>query len=470
MTLRINDIAPDFTAQTTKGPIRFHDWIGDKWAILFSHPKDFTPVCTTELGYMAKIEPEFTRRNAKLIGLSVDPIDSHSRWLDDIEETQGAKVNYPIIGDSDLNVAKLYNMLPAEEPGTSDGRTAATNQTVRSVFIVGPDKKIKLMLTYPMTTGRNFDEILRVLEFDAAHRETQGRDSGQLEAGRRRDHRGLGLGRGCQDALSERLDGAAALPAHHQAAGLTRTRGDKAPKSSGRRRFNGQDSGPRRGLRRFGALLHSCPNELGDAAETTLIDKGDAFVFGYSKLDVMFGRATLDAVRLPYANFAKPQVRLLRETVTAIDPAARRVTTDAGVHEGDVLVVALGADYDFAATPGLDSANEFYSVAGANRLRDILPGFSKGHGIVGVCGAPYKCPPCAERMRPPAARLPDRQGPTRRLRDHHGPAVAESGAAFARDVEGADRGLRRAEHRLHAEPAGRLDRRWPERGDPRRRR
>jgi alkyl hydroperoxide reductase subunit AhpC len=164
MTLRINDIAPDFTAQTTQGPIRFHDWIGEHWTILFSHPKDFTPVCTTELGYMAKIEPEFARRNAKLIGLSVDPVDSHSRWLDDIEETQGAKVRYPIIGDSDLNVAKLYNMLPAEEPGTSEGRTAATNQTVRSVFIIGPDKRIKLMLTYPMTTGRNFDEILRVLD------------------------------------------------------------------------------------------------------------------------------------------------------------------------------------------------------------------------------------------------------------------------------------------------------------------
>ena len=164
MALRINDIAPNFTAETTKGPIDFHDWVGDSWAILFSHPKDFTPVCTTELGYMAKIEPEFTKRNAKLIGLSVDPSESHSRWLSDIEETQGAKVNYPIIADSDLKVSKLYNMLPAEEPGTSDGRTAATNQTVRSVFVIGPDKKIKLMLTYPMTTGRNFDEILRVLD------------------------------------------------------------------------------------------------------------------------------------------------------------------------------------------------------------------------------------------------------------------------------------------------------------------
>ncbi|WP_431265024.1 peroxiredoxin [Roseateles chitinivorans] len=164
MSLRINDIAPNFTAKTTQGEIDFHNWIGDSWAILFSHPKDFTPVCTTELGYMAKIEPEFTKRNAKLIGLSIDPVENHAKWAADIEETQGSAVNYPMIGDTDLNVAKLYNMLPAEEPGTSDGRTAATNATVRSVFIVGPDKKIKLTLTYPMTTGRNFDEILRVLD------------------------------------------------------------------------------------------------------------------------------------------------------------------------------------------------------------------------------------------------------------------------------------------------------------------
>jgi alkyl hydroperoxide reductase subunit AhpC len=164
MSLRINDTAPNFTAMTTQGVIDFHTWIGDSWAILFSHPKDFTPVCTTELGYMAKIEPEFTRRNAKLIGLSVDPVDDHSKWVADIEETQGAKVKYPMIGDVDLAVAKLYNMLPADEPGSAEGRTAATNATVRSVFIIGPDKKIKLMLTYPMTTGRNFDEILRVLD------------------------------------------------------------------------------------------------------------------------------------------------------------------------------------------------------------------------------------------------------------------------------------------------------------------
>jgi len=163
MSLRINDTAPDFTADTTQGKIKFHDWIGDQWAVLFSHPKDFTPVCTTELGYMAKIEPEFTKRNTKLIGLSVDPVGRHEEWSRDIEETQGSKVKYPMIGDSDLVVAKLYNMLPADEVG-SDGRTAANNATVRSVFVIGPDKKIKLMLTYPMTTGRNFDEILRVLD------------------------------------------------------------------------------------------------------------------------------------------------------------------------------------------------------------------------------------------------------------------------------------------------------------------
>jgi alkyl hydroperoxide reductase subunit AhpC len=164
MSLRINDIAPDFTAQTTQGEIRFHDFIGDQWVVLFSHPKDFTPVCTTELGYLAKIEPEFTQRNTKLIGLSVDPVDNHHRWAADIEETQGHLPRYPLIGDHDLNVAKLYNMLPADIGGTSEGRTAATNATVRSVFIVGPDKRIKLILTYPMTTGRNFDEIVRVLD------------------------------------------------------------------------------------------------------------------------------------------------------------------------------------------------------------------------------------------------------------------------------------------------------------------
>jgi alkyl hydroperoxide reductase subunit AhpC len=164
MSLRLGDIAPNFTADTTQGTINFHEWIGDGWAILFSHPKDFTPVCTTELGTMARMQPEFTKRNCKIIGISVDPVESHLKWEKDIEETQGATVNYPMIGDPNLEIAKLYDMLPASETGTSDGRTAATNQTVRSVFIVGPDKKIKLQLTYPMTTGRNFNEILRVLD------------------------------------------------------------------------------------------------------------------------------------------------------------------------------------------------------------------------------------------------------------------------------------------------------------------
>jgi len=157
-------MAPDFTAQTTQGAISFHDWIGDGWAILFSHPKDFTPVCTTELGYMAGLKPEFDKRNTKIIGLSVDPVENHARWADDIEETQGHAVNYPMIGDTDLKVATLYDMLPEGAGTTSEGRTAADNATVRSVFVIGPDKKIKAMLIYPMTTGRNFDEVLRLLD------------------------------------------------------------------------------------------------------------------------------------------------------------------------------------------------------------------------------------------------------------------------------------------------------------------
>jgi len=163
MQLRIGDEAPDFTAQTTEGPIHFHDWIGDHWAILFSHPKDFTPVCTTELGYMAKLKPEFEKRNTKVIGLSIDPVEDHTRWAKDIEETQGTAINYPMIGDPDLTVAKLYDMIHPNASGAQP-RTPADNATIRSVFIVGPDKKIKLILTYPMTTGRNFDEVLRVLD------------------------------------------------------------------------------------------------------------------------------------------------------------------------------------------------------------------------------------------------------------------------------------------------------------------
>jgi len=164
MTLQINDTAPDFEADTTEGRIRFYDWAGDDWVVMFSHPKDFTPICTTELGYMARIKPEFDRRGVKIIGLSVDPVDKHANWAKDIEETQGVAPNYPMIGDADFNVSKLYNMLPADTSGGADGRTAADNATVRNVFIVGPDKKIKLVLVYPMTTGRNFDEVLRVID------------------------------------------------------------------------------------------------------------------------------------------------------------------------------------------------------------------------------------------------------------------------------------------------------------------
>jgi thioredoxin-dependent peroxiredoxin len=164
MALQIGDIAPDFEAQTTEGKIHFHEWIGDSWAVLFSHPKDFTPVCTTELGYMASIKPEFDKRGVKIIGLSVDPVDKHQKWSDDIEETQGSRPNYPMIADTDYNVSKLYGMLGADVSGDPADRTAALNQTVRNVFVIGPDKKVKLILIYPMTTGRNFDEVLRVID------------------------------------------------------------------------------------------------------------------------------------------------------------------------------------------------------------------------------------------------------------------------------------------------------------------
>src|SRR6201993_2215828 len=164
MTLTIGDTAPDFTAQTTDGPINFHEWIGDSWAVLFSHPRDFTPVCTTELGYLAKIKPEFDRRNVKIIGLSVDPLDNHARWAQDIEDTQGAALNYPLIADTDFAVSKAYGMLPADTDGDPRARTAADNATLRNVFVVGPDKRIQLVLVYPMTTGRNFDEVLRAID------------------------------------------------------------------------------------------------------------------------------------------------------------------------------------------------------------------------------------------------------------------------------------------------------------------
>jgi len=173
MSLRINDQAPNFQVDTTQGEIDFHEWIGDSWAVLFSHPKDFTPVCTTELGYLARIHPEFEKRNTKIIGLSIDPIEDHKKWLQDVEEVGNTTVNYPVIADTDLKVAKLYNMFPSDETGSAEGRTAMTNATVRSVFVIGPDKNIKLMIIYPMTTGRNFDEILRVIDsmqLTAAHK------------------------------------------------------------------------------------------------------------------------------------------------------------------------------------------------------------------------------------------------------------------------------------------------------------
>ena len=164
MALQLGDTAPDFEAETTEGKIRFHDWLGDSWGVLFSHPRDFTPVCTTELGYMASIKPEFDKRNTKIIGLSVDAVDNHKKWANDIKETQGYAPNYPVIGDTDLSISKMYGMLPEDLQGTYEGRTPADNQTVRNVFVIGPDKKIKLILVYPMTTGRNFDEVLRVID------------------------------------------------------------------------------------------------------------------------------------------------------------------------------------------------------------------------------------------------------------------------------------------------------------------
>ena len=222
MSLRIGDTAPDFEAETTEGHISFHDWIGDSWAVLFSHPKDYTPVCTTELGYMAKIKSEFDKRNVKIIGLSADPVSSHSGWAKDIEETQGSAVNYPMIGDADLKVAKLYNMLPAEAvPGQ---RTAADNLTVRNVFVVGPDKKIKLILVYPMTTGRNFDEVLRVidsLQLTAKHKVAT---PANWKHGEDVIIAGSVTRRGRQKGLSGGLESAQALPANRRPAEVSPAR------------------------------------------------------------------------------------------------------------------------------------------------------------------------------------------------------------------------------------------------------
>ena len=221
MALQIGAVAPDFEAETTDGKIKFHDWIGNSWALLFSHPKDFTPVCTTELGALAKLKPEFDKRGVKLMGLSVDPVDNHAKWSEDIKETQGAAPNYPMIGDTDFNVSKLYDMLPASTSGDPLTRTPADNQTVRNVFVIGPDKKIKLVLVYPMTTGRNFQEILRVDRLAADDREAPRRDAGRLETGRRRHHRRLGHRRRGQDDLSAGLEVAEAVHPDRAAAEVT---------------------------------------------------------------------------------------------------------------------------------------------------------------------------------------------------------------------------------------------------------
>ncbi len=221
MSLRINDEAPNFKAETTQGAIDFHKWIGDSWAILFSHPKDFTPVCTTELGYLAKLSPEFKKRNAKVIGLSVDPVSNHAKWAADIEETQGAAVNYPMIGDTELAVAKLYDMLPADAGTTSDGRTAANNATVRTVFVIGPDKKIKLTLVYPMSTGRNFDEVLRVIDSIQLTAKHKVATPGELEGRRGRDHRAVGDRRRSQEGLPRRIQDGEAVSSNRSAAALT---------------------------------------------------------------------------------------------------------------------------------------------------------------------------------------------------------------------------------------------------------
>jgi alkyl hydroperoxide reductase subunit AhpC len=227
MALALGQTAPDFEADTTEGRIKFHDWIGDSWAVLFSHPKSFTPVCTTELGYMASIKPEFDKRNTKIIGLSVDPVGSNEGWSKDIEETQGTAPNYPIIGDADFNVSKLYGMLPADVSGDAGDRTPADNQTVRNVFVIGPDKKVKLILIYPMSTGRNFDEVLRVidsLQLTAKHRVSTPVNSGPVAAGRRRRDRRLGDQRRGQGDLRH-LGRAQALHPDRPPAQLARGRG-----------------------------------------------------------------------------------------------------------------------------------------------------------------------------------------------------------------------------------------------------
>ena len=225
MALQLGETAPDFEAETTQGRIRFHEWLGNSWGVLFSHPKDFTPVCTTELGYMARIKPEFDKRGVKIIGLSVDPVDRHAKWAEDIKETQGFAPNYPMIGDPDLKISKLYGMLPAAASGSSEARTPADNQTVRNVFVIGPDKKIKLDSRLSHDHRAQFRRGSARDQFDAAHRQASRGDAGQLETGRGGDHRRLGFRRRGEEDLSRRLEGAASLSPHRAAAaGLTSMR------------------------------------------------------------------------------------------------------------------------------------------------------------------------------------------------------------------------------------------------------
>ena len=318
MALTIGDTAPDFHAQTTEGEIDFHDWLGDSWGVLFSHPKDFTPVCTTELGYMAKIKPEFDKRNTKIIGLSVDPTGKHEEWAKDIEETQGTAPNYPIIGDSDFNVAKLYGMLPAEVAGDPADRTPADNQTVRNVFVIGPDKKIKLVLVYPMTTGRNFDEVLRVidsLQLTANHKVAT---PVELEAGRRRDHRRLRLERRREGDL-RRVERAEALHPHRPAAAVADAAGARFP---GRLR-----SLPRlRAYRTSDAEVRIQHANLGDPVDRKAVESRGL-------PDRLRARAVVHAVGLP------PVVADVR-----VDPGHALVSVPA--HHTEAQLGALGVRRD----------------------------------------------------------------------------------------------------------------------------
>ncbi len=378
MTLKIGDTAPDFQAHTTEGPIRFHDWIGDSWAVLFSHPKDFTPVCTTELGYLAKIRLEFDNRNVKIIGLSVD-FDRRSR-----EVGQGHR------GDagggaqlSDHRRRRLRGVGALRDAARRDLRRGhvappADNQTVRNVFVIGPDKQVKLILVYPMTTGRNFDEVLRVidsLQLTSRHKVATPvnwrQDEDVIISGSVSDEEARELfgeweaprpyirivpqpGRGGSCAVTtpelERIDRRRAMKKHVVIVGAG---------------FAGLE------------LAARLSDSLADEVDVTLLDRNDAFYFGFSKLDVLLGRRAPSDVLLHYRDIAKEGVEFRQETVTAIDPLKRRVYTEDGRYDADYLAVALGAEYDMAATPGFrEGGFEYYSLAGAERLSEALAEFA----------------------------------------------------------------------------------------------